>query len=78
ITRAFKTMFTVSVTTLVDDITDEDSPYLFVELTNHLQTPFTFDKLAVRLVSGQSEEIWFVVLDQDLSPGQNKYKLYSD
>ncbi|CAJ0751712.1 4832_t:CDS:2, partial [Entrophospora sp. SA101] len=38
ITRAFKTMFTVSVTTLVDDITDEDSPYLFVELTNHLQT----------------------------------------
>ncbi|RHZ81350.1 hypothetical protein Glove_121g72 [Diversispora epigaea] len=78
IVRPFKPMFTVSVTAMVDDITDEDGPYLAVELTNLLPTSYTFDELVVHLVNSQSEGIWFGVRDQELNPGSNKYKLYSD
>lgn len=38
IVRPFKPMFTVSVAAIVDDITDEEGPYLSVELTNSLPT----------------------------------------
>ncbi|CAG8497762.1 1816_t:CDS:10, partial [Acaulospora morrowiae] len=78
ILRPFKPMFSVSVVSVVDDITDEDGPYLSVELTNLLPTSFTFNDLVVRLVSGQAEEIWFGIRDQELKPGLNKYNLYSD
>ncbi|KAF0436082.1 Trafficking protein particle complex subunit 10 [Gigaspora margarita] len=78
IIRPFKPMFLVTVTDIVDDITDEDGPYMAVELTNYLPTSLTFDQLAIRLVSGQSEEIWFEILNQEFKPGLNTYKLYSD
>ncbi|GBC05869.1 hypothetical protein RclHR1_06490004 [Rhizophagus clarus] len=78
INRQFKPIFAVSVSSIVDDIGDEDGPYLSVELTNNLSTSFTFDQLAIRLVSGQSEEIWFGVCKEEIKPGLNSYKLYSD
>ncbi|CAG8811497.1 26102_t:CDS:2, partial [Racocetra persica] len=49
IVRPFKPMFLVTVTDVVDDITDADGPYLAVELTNYLPTSLTFDQLAIRL-----------------------------
>ncbi|CAG8593544.1 17516_t:CDS:10, partial [Cetraspora pellucida] len=78
IVRSFKPMFLVTVTDIIDDITDEDGPYLAVELTNYLPTSLTFDHLAIRLVSGQSEEIWFEILNQEFKYGLNTFKLYSD
>ncbi|PKC75818.1 hypothetical protein RhiirA1_436013 [Rhizophagus irregularis] len=78
INRQFKPIFAISVSSIVDDIGDEDGPNLSVELTNNLSTSFTFDQLAIRLVSGQSEEIWFGVCKEEIKPGLNSYKLYSD
>ncbi|CAG8441735.1 2761_t:CDS:10 [Diversispora eburnea] len=78
IVRPFKPMFEVSVKAMVDDITDEDGPYLAVELTNLLPISYTFDELVVHLVNSQSEGIWFGIRDQELNPGSNEYKLYSD
>ncbi|CAI2180055.1 6001_t:CDS:10 [Funneliformis geosporum] len=78
INRQFKPIFSISVTSIIDDVENEDGPYLAVELTNNLSISFTFDQLAIRLVSGQSEEIWFGVCNEEIKPGLNSYKLYSD
>ncbi|CAG8511571.1 6476_t:CDS:10, partial [Ambispora leptoticha] len=66
--RSLRPMFAVLVTSIVDYITD-DEPYL---------KTFTFDQLAVRLVSGENDEVWFVIRDEELKPGINTYHLYSD
>ncbi|CAG8444801.1 5577_t:CDS:10 [Ambispora gerdemannii] len=77
VARPLRPMFAVLATSIVDHITN-DEPYLKVQLKNNLLTTFTFDQLAVRLVSGENDEIWFVIRDEALKPGINTYHLYSD
>jgi hypothetical protein len=38
INRQFKPIFAISVSSIVDDIGNEEGPYLSVELTNNLST----------------------------------------
>ncbi|CAG8667598.1 24821_t:CDS:10 [Dentiscutata erythropus] len=67
IIRPFKPMFLVTVTDIIDDITDEDGPYMAVELTNYLPTSLTFDQLAIRLNSASGN---YVVENVRMSVGK--------
>ncbi|KAF9438535.1 hypothetical protein BGZ76_007066 [Entomortierella beljakovae] len=71
----FAPMFTVKVTSVVDILQDDDGLYVDILIDNKLPKEFEFNKLSVRMVSGEVDELWFNLRHGIMKPGKNTFRV---
>ncbi|KAI7848995.1 trafficking protein particle complex subunit 10 [Circinella umbellata] len=77
IRRAFSPMFGITVVSIIDEQSTVESSSVEIFIENHLPKSLHCDKLCLRLVGNNPEQIWFDSRDLDLAPGKNKIHLTS-
>ncbi|KAF9911607.1 hypothetical protein BX616_010548 [Lobosporangium transversale] len=71
----FAPMFTVKVVSVVDILQDDDGSYVDVMIENKLPKDIEFNKLSVRMVSGEVDELWFTLRHGIMHPGKNTFRV---
>ncbi|KAF9979567.1 hypothetical protein BGZ65_006365, partial [Modicella reniformis] len=71
----FAPMFTVKVVSVVDILQDDDGSYVDIMLENKLPREIGFNKLSVRMVSGEVDELWFHIRHGVMQPGKNTFRV---
>ncbi|KAF9354401.1 hypothetical protein BGX26_007772 [Mortierella sp. AD094] len=71
----FAPMFTVKVVSVVDTLQDDDGSYVDIMIDNKLPKEFEFNKLSVRMVSGEVDELWFNIRHEIMKPGKNTFRV---
>ncbi|KAF9418231.1 hypothetical protein BGZ94_009752 [Podila epigama] len=71
----FQPMFSVKVVSMVDILQDDDGSYVDIEIDNKLPKEIEFNKLSVRMVSGEVDELWFNIRHGVMKPGKNSYRV---
>ncbi|KAG0299826.1 hypothetical protein BGZ98_009724 [Dissophora globulifera] len=71
----FAPMFTVKVVSMVDILQDDDGSYVDIMIENKLPQDIEFNKLSVRMVSGEIDELWFNLRHGVIKPGKNTYRV---
>ncbi|KAG0265540.1 hypothetical protein BG011_004568 [Mortierella polycephala] len=71
----FAPMFTVKVVSVVDILPDDDGSYLEIMIDNKLPKDIEFNKLSVRMVSGEIDELWFNIRHGVMKPGKNNFRV---
>ncbi|KAF7731993.1 hypothetical protein EC973_007098 [Apophysomyces ossiformis] len=77
IRRSFLPMFSIAVISIIDDPALVESTSVEICIENHLPKSLHYDRLSLRLVGNDPEQIWFVIEDQVLNPGKNTFHLTS-
>ncbi|CDH50087.1 hypothetical protein RO3G_08432 [Lichtheimia corymbifera JMRC:FSU:9682] len=75
--RLFEPMFSIAVVTVIDDESTVESSSVEINIENHLPKSLHCDRLSLRLVGNDPEQVWFTKEDLDLAPGKNKVYLTS-
>ncbi|KAF9168897.1 hypothetical protein BGX20_011082 [Mortierella sp. AD010] len=70
----FAPMFTVKVVSVVDTLQDDEGSYVDIMIDNKLPKEFEFNKLSVRMVSGEVDELWFNVRHEIMKSGKNTFR----
>lgn len=78
IKRPFSPIFSIAVTSILDDGSLVDRTSVEVMIENHLPKTISYDTVALRLVGSDPEQIRFTIHDQDLKPGKNTFLLTSE
>ncbi|KAI1311282.1 hypothetical protein EDD11_003528 [Mortierella claussenii] len=71
----FAPMFTVKVVSVVDILQDDDGSYVEIMIENKLPKDVDFNKLSVRMVSGEVDELWFNIRHGIMRPGKNTFRV---
>ncbi|KAF8983315.1 hypothetical protein BGZ46_010513, partial [Entomortierella lignicola] len=71
----FAPMFTVKVVSVVDTLQNDDGSYIDIMIDNKLPKEFEFNKLSVRMVSGEVDELWFNLRHEIMKPGKNTFRV---
>ncbi|GJJ73122.1 trafficking protein particle complex subunit 10 [Entomortierella parvispora] len=71
----FAPMFDIKVVSVVDILKDEDGSYLDIIIDNKLPKEIEFNKLSLRMVSGEVDELWFNIRHGTLKPGKNPLRV---
>ncbi|KAF9178014.1 hypothetical protein BGZ51_008181 [Haplosporangium sp. Z 767] len=71
----FAPMFTVKVVSVVEILPDDDGSYLEIMIDNKLPKEIEFNKLSVRMVSGEVDELWFNIRHGVMKPGKNNFRV---
>ncbi|KAG0346542.1 hypothetical protein BG004_001467 [Podila humilis] len=71
----FQPMFSVKVVSVVDILQDDDGSYMDIMIENKLPKDVEFNKLSVRMVSGETDELWFNIRHGVIKPGKNTYRV---
>ncbi|KAF8934989.1 hypothetical protein BGZ58_005309 [Dissophora ornata] len=71
----FAPMFTVKVVSVVDIVHDDDGSYVDIMIENKLPKDIEFNKLSVRMVSGEVDELWFNLRHGVMKPGKNTFRV---
>lgn len=71
----FAPMFTVKVVSVVEILQDDDGSYVEVMIENKLPKDIDFNKLSLRMVSGEIDELWFNFRHGVLKPGKNTFRV---
>ncbi|KAG0243649.1 hypothetical protein BGX31_010433 [Mortierella sp. GBA43] len=71
----FTPMFTVKVVSVVDILQEDDGSYVDIMVENHLPREIGFNKLSVRMVSVEGDELWFHVRHGVVQPGKNTLRV---
>ncbi|KAG0193308.1 hypothetical protein DFQ28_005751, partial [Apophysomyces sp. BC1034] len=77
IQRSFLPMFSIAVISILDDPAAVESTSVEICIDNQLPKSLHYDRLALRLVGNDPEQIWFVIEDQVLNSGKNTFYLTS-
>ncbi|KAF9585067.1 hypothetical protein BGW38_004020 [Lunasporangiospora selenospora] len=75
IAHEFAPMFDVKVVSVVDILQEEDGSYVDIMIDNKLPKEIKFNKLSVRMVSGEVDELWFNTRHGVLKPGKNTVRV---
>lgn len=78
IKRPFSPIFSIAVTSVIDDGNIVDSTSVEVVIDNHLPKTISYDTVSLRLVGSDPEQICFTIHNQDLKPGKNTFLLTSE
>ncbi|KAG2194871.1 hypothetical protein INT47_002665 [Mucor saturninus] len=76
--RPFSPIFSIAVTSIIDDGAVVDSTSVEVVIENHLPKTIRYDTISLRLVGSDPEQICFTIHHQDLKPGKNNFLLTSE
>ena len=71
----FVPMFTVKVVSVVEILQDDDGSYVEIMIENKLPKDIDFNKLSLRMVSGEVDELWFNFRHGVLKPGKNTFRV---
>ncbi|KAG0366908.1 hypothetical protein BC939DRAFT_466538 [Gamsiella multidivaricata] len=71
----FAPMFAVKVVSVVDILQDDDGSYVDIMIDNKLPKDIEFNKLSVRMVSGEVDELWFNIRHGVMKPGKNNFRV---
>ncbi|OAQ29544.1 hypothetical protein K457DRAFT_125745 [Linnemannia elongata AG-77] len=71
----FAPMFTVKVVSVVEILQDDDGSYVEIIIENKLPKDIDFNKLSLRMVSGEVDELWFNFRHGVLKPGKNTFRV---
>ncbi|KAG0060938.1 hypothetical protein BGZ90_003809, partial [Linnemannia elongata] len=71
----FAPMFTVKVVSVVEILQDNDGSYVEIIIENKLPKDIDFNKLSLRMVSGEVDELWFNFRHGVLKPGKNTFRV---
>ncbi|KAF9146695.1 hypothetical protein BGX30_010757 [Mortierella sp. GBA39] len=71
----FAPMFTVKVVSVVEIIQEDDGSYVEIMIENKLPKDIDFNKLSLRMVSGEVDELWFNFRHGVLKPGKNTFRV---
>ncbi|KAG0212329.1 hypothetical protein BGX33_003699 [Mortierella sp. NVP41] len=71
----FAPMFTVKVVSVVEILQDDDGSYVEIMIENKLPKDIDFNKLSLRMVSGEVDELWFNFRHGVLKPGKNTFRV---
>ncbi|KAG0203033.1 hypothetical protein BGX28_004559 [Mortierella sp. GBA30] len=71
----FAPMLNVQVVSVVDILQDDDGSYVDIMIDNKLPKEFEFNKLSVRMVSGEIDELWFNIRHGIMKPGKNTFRV---
>ncbi|KAI9318228.1 trafficking protein particle complex subunit 10 [Dichotomocladium elegans] len=75
--RIFEPMFSISVVAIIDDESAVESSSVEICIENNLPKSLHSDRLLLRLVGNDPEQVWFTKDDINLEPGKNKVYLTS-
>ncbi|CAO3657560.1 unnamed protein product [Mucor hiemalis] len=78
IKRPFSPIFSIAVTSIIDNGDQVASTSVEVCIENHLPKKISYDTVSLRLVGSDPEQIWFTLQNQDLEPGKNTFLLASE
>ncbi|KAF9906523.1 hypothetical protein EC991_000530 [Linnemannia zychae] len=71
----FAPMFTVKVVSVVEILQEDDGSYVEIMIENRLPKDIDFNKLSLRMVSGEVDELWFNFRHGVLKPGKNTFRV---
>ncbi|KAF9291883.1 hypothetical protein BGZ68_001437 [Mortierella alpina] len=71
----FAPMFSVQVVSVVDILQDDDGSFMDIMIDNKLPKEIEFNKLSVRMVSGEVDELWFNIRHGIMKPGKNTFRV---
>ncbi|KAG0228740.1 hypothetical protein BGW41_003351 [Actinomortierella wolfii] len=71
----FAPMFKVKVVSVVQILQDDDGSFVDVEIDNKLPLSIDVNKLSLRMVSGEVDELWFSARRLTLAPGKNTFRV---